>query len=762
MTYEYSGNLRSLLTAPDPDAWKKVDGIEFTAKELAQWTLLDDEKEREWQHIPATIDERQDALVLHGHFEDVRRIDNVDRENPSFWVALSSRKWKDTRFPIDTHRFPIAEITYRCTTNWARPAWQFQYKGGAHFDSLKPTREWRTVVRRICHMGFPEHIDTLTLRLYATARSTETFEVRSIRFRAETEAEAEASAKHYQRITEHEQPPHYPLLDEFYPMGIWMNAATAKRQAEIIDISAQEYWRLALEDVARHHHNCVILEDSKSLAPNEWNGLLELAENYGIRFVVAHDWLKEDIKNNGPELVKKHIQPYVHSKAVLAWAANDAPPENAFTAHLQARHLIEKADPNHPLVTLLRNPNAFSLFGASFAATGFSHFKCNAAWQMSEQIQTHYPLNRGQQLWITAPTFVYATDTPTWNSCPEMRLMLNAALAVGGRGWFSYTYHNDPIWLDGHCQRSLTGPFLTFSDLWSELGNRIERLSCLTPLFLNAEPEPDPEVDFEITFEEHPQAKCPRDVPVIQWHWLQGPDYAILYVLSNDIGEVTPVYIKVPDRLPPGLAVYDLTDFVRSRMWVPMERHRHLEMFPGQGQIIMVAEPQVCDRWRNVVAARIMDADRRQISIDLELAQRYDLDIEPIEMLMRNIGSGAPVEDLVHILDARDQVVDLLYESPKVCETRSKLIQACAAICGCDGALCRLLGAGKSDQAHEMGVKVLPLTRELTQLRLKLRAGEGHEVLSYSEDLVTRILSLLFEIRALDPHFRVTTHPGGF
>ena len=97
----------------------------------------------------------------------------------------------------------------------------------------------------------------------------------------------------------------------------------------------------------------------------------------------------------------------------------------------------------------------------------------------------------------------------------------------------------------------------------------------------------------------------------------------------------------------------------------------------------------------------------------------------------------------------RDRLLNAIYRSPALITPRSKLIQASAGICACDGTLCRLLGKGKVDPAHEYGLRVLPLTRELAQLRLQLRNGRGPEIERECEELAARILRLLAEIRAL-------------
>jgi len=749
MRYEYSGYLKPLLQAPEPRSLESLDAILFTADDLAQWQTVDDDADREWQHIPARTERTEEGLLLEGQFEDVRRIDNIERNDPSFWVPLSSPGAADARFPMDVKRFPIVEVTYRCRTPMARPAWLWRYAGGEHFDGLQPTRDWRTIARRIPHRGFPEKIDSLTFRLFSVARSLESMEIQSVRFRAMSPEEEAACQRADAALEQEPAPPRYRLLTEFMPIGVSMKARSARRLAEIMDISFHDYWRLALEDIARHHHNCVIIEEMADLSPAEWKDLLGLAHDFSLRFVPLFDWPMDDFETNGAEWIETHIRPFADSPAILAWMLQNEPPEHSFPAHLAARKQIEQADPNHPMAVFMREPNSYPLYAPFFAASGISHYKSHVPSSMGAMIRCHRPLNRGQQFWVLAPAFVYATDTPEWNTCPEMRLLINQAYASGARGWFTFSYHNDPIWNGGSCQRSLTGPFLTFSDLWSELGLRMERFSAITPLLMNASPGPSPEVDVRVAWREHPKARHAPGVESIDWFWLHGPDYSLLYVVSNDIAEVTPVNITFPDLAGKGLGIINITDFTRNRVWTQMDQRRHLEMFPGQGEIIMVAPVEVCERWRDAIAARLLEGDRRQLAIDLELARPYDMPIKEIERCMNRIGRGSPTDELARMMDARDHLINLIYATPDLFEARSKIIQISAGICGCDGTLCRMLGMGKADRAHDLGLKVLPLAREMTNLRLQLREGKGADIFKECAKLADRTMALLTEIRTL-------------
>ncbi len=747
MRYDYSGYIKSLLFAPDSKIRDGLAHVEFGPADFEQWSLFDDDNDPEWKNIPAYRERTEEAILLRGQFESTSGIDNLDVHDPRYWVALSCMNWKDARLPVDVQRFPIVELTYRCRTSNARPAWLLHYPGGFHFDGLVPTMEWRTIARKIPHFGFPRTIDHISLRLYGVTRTTESIEVKSIRFREMSPGEHEALEKHARLLDNQGGPKEYPLMKKFMPLGVFMKAGAGKRLAEMMEMSFRDYWRFALEDIARHHHNSIALEEMGSLTPTEWQEILGLAASYGIRILAIHDWSPEHFEAHGRSLVHEYIEPYADSQAILGWSIHHNPKDNMFNTHLQARKLIEEVDPNHPLVVMMQDPNAFPLFSPYFAATGITHNKSRAAWEIGSLTRSHFPLSRGQNFWLSVPTHVHATDTPEWSTCPEIRLMINLAMAQGVKGWFANSYHNEPVWLRGSVQRTLTGPFLTFSDLWAELSHRMERFNAMAPLFLNANPVRDCELQFEFTWEEHPNSKRPNDVPPLEWQWMEGPDFHVLYVITNDIREMTSVNIRVPANFPDDLAIYDITDFVRNRNWLPMSRQRHLEMFPGQGEVILAGKPKVCEHMRDLMIEHIMENDRRQVAFNLGLARRYNLNIRPVQDLTKLVGMSSPLEDLVRMHEVRDLLLNLIYQSPPLMEPRSKLIQASAAACGCDGTLCRLYGKGRKDEAFEFGQQLLPLTREMNRLFVRLRKGDGVRIYDECNRLARNTLELLAEIR---------------
>ncbi|MCC6699808.1 MAG: hypothetical protein IT365_29565 [Candidatus Hydrogenedentes bacterium] len=725
-----------------------MDFIEFSSDDIAHWTTRDSEASREWKKTPVHRARTEDGVRLVGRFEDVRGMDTIATDDPSFWVPLGTLGWTDARLPIDLNRFPIAEVTYRCTSDNALPVLVWMYPGGLHVDSLPTTRQWTTLVRRMPVNGFPDQISDLVFRLFSTTRTTESVEIASVRFRAMTPAEAEACENDRLRLETTAPLKRYDVLDSFMPLGVYLDAETARRNAELLGISLGEYWDLAMEDIVTHHHNCIAMERVGGLTTAEWGDLLAHAETYGIKIAANHDFhLGEDV-GELRQLIDNRIRPYANSPAILSWSLREEPPEKDFHNLLKVKEWVEEADPNHPISIVTRHPSAFPLFAPHFPVSGINHFVSHSPWEIGDIVRWHAPLAKGQQFWMVGPAFIYATGTPEWSTCPEMRLMVNLAFANGAKGWFSFAYHNDPIWVTGSCQRTLTGPFMMFSDLWLELDRRMEGIGALAPLLLQTQPAPLPPEWFGAQATSDDNTKLPKGVPTTSSFRLRGPGFNLFFVVSNNVRGMASLNINVSTEALRGNQVVDLSDFVRKRSWSPMDLQRHIEMFPGQAQMVLVGEPDVCARWRDIVAERLIEDDHRQLSFNLKLAQTYSLDIGTIEDLLRRAEEGHAMQKLAIMDMVRDELVNLMYRSPAIRDTRTKIIEACAGICACDGVLCRIITRGKVDLAKEWGLKVIPLAREVTHLRLELRRGRGAEALPYANDVAQRTLALLHELRA--------------
>ena len=748
MTYEYSGYLSTILYKPDPASSESVDAISFTPQDLANWKTLDFNHAPEWRQVPVKRKNTDDCVSIEGDFRGVLAIDSLSADDPRFWAPLSTIDLQDDRFPIDTTQYPIVEVTYRCTSPNAHPTWMWTYEGGSHFGALPKSTEWHTVARNMQHFGFPNRIDDFVLRLYSPTRSIESFEIALVRFRAMSKEESEAASKSYANLEERRHVTRHPLLDEFMPLGVYMDAESAKRLAKMLGISTEDYWTLALEDLTTRHHNAIALSNFGRMTHEERTVLLEKCTEQDIKILVRHDFPLGGPEQEQQDLLEKEIKPYVDSPAIFGHSFSGEPIENDFRDVLHAKDLMEAADPNHPTALIARYPNAYPLFAPFFPASGVGHFASRRPWDVGAMVRAHVPLSEGQQFWVAAPTFMYPTRTPEWSTCPEMRLMVNLAFASGARGWFSYSYHNDPAWLRGRLQRTLTGPFLTFSDLWLELMQRMKSASALAPLFLQARREDAMDdwfvngVTTDVTAEPDP------GIPPISHFHLRGPDYSLYITVSNSVRDMASVEINVPADAVANEEIYDLSEYVSTRIWEPMARQRHVEMFPGQAHIMLVAGPSQCEHWREIITHRLIQDDLRKLKFNLALATTYGLNTRNVEQLIAQASKGSTPDDIATMHSAKDQLIDLIYGSSAISAARSKILEASAAVCGCDGALCRLMGFGKKDLAMAMGESVIRLAREFTAMRLELRQGNGAKILNHSEELAQRSLKLLEEIRS--------------
>lgn len=749
MRYEYSGILKTILKAPDASVREALDCVEFHADDLAHWNVRDLESDREWLNIPAHRGRVDGGVRLVGRFDEVRLIDLLPPDDPRFWVPLGSLGWNDSRFPIDLGRYPIAEVTYRCTTEHAKPVWLWTYPGGLHVDALPVAQEWMRVARRIPHFGYPKQLDALIFRLFSTTRTTESIEIQSVRFRAMSQAEREACQRDEARLSPLREPKRYPVLSEFLPLGVWTDAEVARRCADLLELTFSEYWALAFEDLVTHHHNCIAIEHTERLSESEWQELITLAEAYGIRLAVMHNF---DLESDDAALrreIDQRIRPYAGSDQVFSWSPRTEPSEIDFPRLMQVKQWIEEIDANHPVTVITEHPSSFPLYGPFFSAAGIDHYTSHAPWEMGEIVRSHLKLGTGQQFWVLGPTFMYATGTPEWSTSPELRLMVNLAFANGARGWFSYAYHNEPMWVSGSMQRTLTGPFLMFSDLWIELDRRMERLLALAPLLLSTQPAPLPRDWFTESKSADTLALLPEGVPPTSSFRLKGPDFNLYVVVSNDVRGMSSLNVNIPRETLRGMEIYDLTDFIGNRTWAPMALQRHIEMFPGQAQSVIVAPREVCERCRDVIARRLIEDDRRQLAFNLNLAHTYQLDTGPVEELLASVGDE-PLHGLEVMDRARDLLVDMMYGLPAIRDTRSRIIEATAAVCACDGVLCRLMTRGRVDLARDWGAKVVPIAREITHLRLDLRRGKARTAIEQSADVARRAIALLRDIRALE------------
>lgn len=748
MKYEYSGFLRSILYKPDPAAAANAASVTLTADDIARWSTVDEPALKEWQHIPVQRSRSEHGVALEGRFADVRRIDVLDTDDPRYWVALSSLRWEDSRLPVDVRRYPILETTYRCLTEHALPQLGYCFSGGNHRHWLPCNRDWLTVARKVSHEGFPARLDALVIRLFSSTRTTEIIEVQSIRFREPTPAEAEALRKHQHWTESLPRPEPVKTLGEMIPLGVCMDGASSKRLAHMLGITLGDYWALVLEDLVRHNHNAIAISHIEALTSQEWGDLLQLGEAYDVKFVVMHEFPLHAPAAEKQALLNTWVLPFADSPAILTWSLFDRRSESELEDVMRAKQELKRLLPGKPFSMVSREAAAFPYYAPYFAASGIFHNLAHRPWDVGKIVNAHHDLIGGQQFWMVAPAFVHATDTPEWSTCPEMRLMINLAFANGARGWFAFTYHNEPYWLRGHCQRSLTGPFLAFSDLWSELGERMRHFDLLMPLLLAAQPEGSLKKWYVTTITSQTDTVFPEDIGPVGVFRMRNDNFQLVFVLNNDPAKMAGFNIHIPSNALSGQEIYDFSDYIATNNWVPMERKRHLEMFPGQMKVLMIAPPEVCEDWRRTIGLRMIEHHQRRLDINLRLARSHDLPVADIEAMADQVAHSGEPDAVERIQEVRNELINRLYDSPAINESRSRIIEATAALCGCDGTLCRMMGRGKVDQAHAFSERVLPLAREITQLRIALREGKGMDISKQAAALAQRAIKLLNEIRS--------------
>ncbi len=748
MSYEYSGHLRTLLPAPDAKILKPLDAISFGPADLVKWRTEDLSSSIEWRKAQARKSATSDGVRIEGDFTNIVNIDSLSPNDPRYWVPLTTLGLKDDRLPIDVARYPIIEVTYRCTSQNAHPVLMWTYPGGSHFGALPKTKTWKTVARNVRHFGFPARVDNVVLRLYSATRSVESLEIKSVRFRVMSPAEIEATRDSLAAVESQRPPRRFPVLDEFMPLGVYMDAESVNRLADMLNITPDEYWDLAIEDIVTHGHNAITLANFDGMKPAQRDRLLRLCEESGVRLIPRHEFPLGGTEKEQQHAVDHLIKPTAGSRAILAREFSGEPMESAFRETLEAKRRIEAADPDHPAAVVSRYPNAYPLFAPYFAASGVGFFASKSAWDIGTTVRTHVPLSQGQQFWLAAAAFMYPTQTPVWSTSPEMRLMVNLAFANGARGWFSYSYHNDPVWLRGKMQRSLTGPFLTFSDLWSELMQRMRWVGALAPLLLASRIEDSMEEWFTRgVFTNSAICPAPGIPPISQFH-LRGNDFSLYFTVSNNTREIGAVEVDIPADAAAGMEIHDLSEFVKDRKWRTLERKGHIEMFPGQAHILLVAKPERCEEWRRRITEQLATAGLRKLRYGMTLARAYDLNLSEVESSLAANGTLSAPEHLEAVENARNRVLDLLYANENVREPRSSIMQASSAICGCDGALCRLMELGKGGLARKIGAEVIPLAAEFTAHRLAWRRGEGEEIGAAAKETAARCISLLQRIRS--------------
>jgi len=754
--YIYRGLLGKMKEHPSLEKRNKCANITFFAEDLKKWSLEDDPGEQEWKGISVSrkvedIDGEK-VFALTGDFRGVSRLNLLKEvEKPSFWVPLSTRSSSVPYFPIAQNKYPIVELTYRMQYGRCLPAWTWHYTTGQFFEFLNMDFKWITVARAWCFNTFPRKMENFALRLYSFTRTKETMYIHSIRFREPTEEESKLINNKEVLQINHDKPITYPVLDNFFPVGTYINANTAKNMAHLLKTDLSSYLDLLFEDISLHYHNIVFVEKFYDFLPGDQEVLFDISKKYDIKLIIPLEEENTKLELSKTSSVvkdKEHtIKRYATGGNLFGWVIKENPSDEEFEAYLRLKKEIERIDEKHPVIYLTREANAFPLYASVSSVSGLTHWKTKTPWELGQLIKTHIKFVCGQQLWVVGPTFVSGSGAPDWNSAPGIRLMINLALSNGAQGWLSYTYHNVPLWAGGEFQRSLTGPFLTFSDVWQELGGRLGRFYALAPLVMSAKPSTPPEFAPDIQSGKHLRSRCPESIDILVNSWMKGDDFWIFYLVNQDTSEVTGVNVNFHSLLPDKYRIYDVTQFVRTYQWEELPQSFHREMFPGQGQVLLITTPEKYQYWRSVIAKRIFECIEQQVNIDAKMLKPYSPSVEKLIDEVEKLKENEFIDILPKMVEIRNQITNSMYTTEELYKVHGRLLEMGSILCACDGVLCRLLDEGKTGLIDKYKEEVLGAAGDLIKYRISIYEGEGKKILSAMEKLSKRLLVILQELR---------------
>ncbi len=745
MTYTYGGFAAKLFPKPDEEQLQTLPAVTLTQRDIYQWTHQDIDQNKK---IAASHKKIKEGIQFTGRFGSVSALNCISLKEPVIFASMGTFGWQNEIFPIDTQQYPVLEITYRVPDDLIQPRITWFYEGGQVEEVLPVTRKWETVALLMVWKGFPEKIENVVVRMYSSVCATRTLEIASVRFRALSEEEALAikDAEKYPCGREYDFPD--SAAEPFMPIAVQMNAGTARRLAEMLGLSLAEYWNLAFEDIVLHHHNSVVLEECFSLNLEEIREFLSCAEHFSLRVILSITTLDCD-GDDLSEITIERIRTLGDSKVILGWYIVPDPSDSNLERLARIRWKIAEAAPLHQVSIRLHSAFSLARVGRCFSSYTIPFRRNHIPWSLGNEIRIHHPLTDGIPLWVESTTSLNGMNVPKWSTCPEMRLQMGMAFARGVQGWITDRYHNDPLWTGGTHQRSLTGSFLTFSDLWSELGSGAEMYNAIAPLLLDMTPVPLRRVPFISKCEAAENAQTFEKLPPAQWYRLRGESFNVFMVISMDIRGVTSLEVQIPQRLLRRASIFNLTDFVYKREWKRMLLKQHVEMFPGYAYAILVGGGDICEKWRAEIAERLIEDDRRQLYIRRKLCEAHGVDLSEPDALVRQASLEGDLRKLQLMEQAHAMMIDLIYETPGLADARSAIIRAMAIACACDGVLCRMVTQGRPAMAQEWGMKVISLAREFTHLRLELRAGKGKDILPHCEHLVQRASELLEKLHEM-------------
>src|SRR5690606_35822550 len=109
----------------------------------------------------------------------------------------------------------------------------------------------------------------------------------------------------------------------------------------------------------------------------------------------------------------------------------------------------------------------------------------------------------------------------------------------------------------------------------------------LTPLLLACKPEGSLKKWYVTTITSETDTVFPDEIGPVGVFRMRNDNFQLIFVVNNDVAKMAGFNLHIPSNALTGQEIYDFSDFIASNSWQPMERKRHLEMFPGQMKVLM-------------------------------------------------------------------------------------------------------------------------------------------------------------------------------
>ncbi len=603
---------------------------------------------------------------------------------------------------VDLAKYPMIEVEWR--TDVPRSSECLEITGqtqtgsadvssSSFFASGGKPSEWVTSIYQFVPdvsnptRGTPTKLTGLALRTVAGASVGEYWvEIRAIRVRAMTEAEATTDTRHEVEFKDalKNASTRKPIATKYFPFG-WAGVCRGPE--------GLESW---YDTVVRHHANYSAYHYSQF---DDWHGWGEI--------LPVEDYISFRKKELAPAVARGlYIQPVLP----LAGVIKDKGPENLTWVEGYTQSLAE-AFRNEPYLagwTVADEATDDWLWGVAGVVDALSQAdpgKVAIANQYSINrmlrfepylgvLMTEiYPIRKtGRDPWIVGPwcrevskksdkphwVFLQAMGGADWFSTdtdfemptrPEIRLMSYLALANGAKGLSYYCYSMNDLY---SASFSAIGNPLPLADPIAEDISTIgEKVAEIGPFLLDTKLLPRTSAWTPA------MAKVEKGVSVGVRQSVRG---TFLVVVNESITQAgsSAVYIA-KDISSKGRAIYDLYT-LRMVAKLGSRTFQTANLAPGDGRFYMVASPQQFQTVRRGILRNRALEILRMAELDRLVAQRWGVDTKAVDAQMKKATQRAEWGDVRSAEDAGTMSAGLFKDGADITECRNLLNEAKGAL----------------------------------------------------------------------------------